>query len=329
MNDPGRATCCVLCHWTVHESRITQHESRSTLPVQLFLLNSQIHLNPAMSTFVLPTATWRLLIEDTPRSGAANMAVDQAIAQACAAGESPPTLRFYRWQPPAISLGRHQRIDEIDLVAAAAHGYDIVRRSTGGRAILHTDELTYAVAAGVDEPRVQGGVMDAYLRLSNALVAGLHELGVAADKAAGDVRTGTDVSAACFEVPSAYEITVAGRKLLGSAQSRRARYVLQHGSLPLVGDITRLIDVLVLTPGEAVRLRTQLADHACTLATALGVSDDAPVLAFEQVAAALVKGFRETLSLEFQRGALTPAEAKNAARLIREQYANPAWTESR
>ena len=282
-----------------------------------------------MSTFALPAATWRLIIEEAPRSGAANMAVDQAIAQACAAGESPPTLRFYRWQPPAISLGRHQHIADIDRAAAAVHGYEIVRRSTGGRAILHTDELTYAVAASMDEPRVQGGVMDAYLRLSNALVAGLHHLGVQADKAAGDVRTGSDVSAACFEVPSAYEITVGGRKLMGSAQSRRARYVLQHGSLPLVGDIARLIDVLVLADEERTQLRAQLADRACTLASALGVADDDPALDFAKVAAALVKGFQTTLTLDFKQGTLTPAEAKNAASFIREQYANPAWTASR
>lgn len=282
-----------------------------------------------MSTIELPIATWRLMIEEAPRSGAANMAVDQAIAQACAAGESPPTLRFYRWQPPAISLGRHQRLAEIDQAAAAAHGYEIVRRSTGGRAILHTDELTYAVAAHADEPRVQGGVMDAYLRLSHALIAGLRHVGLQADQASADVRAGADVSAACFEVPSAYEITVGNRKLLGSAQSRRARYVLQHGSLPLVGDITRLIDLLVLDEQEATRLRAQLASHACTLATALGVADDDPAVRFEAVAAALVKGFQETLALTFQWGALTPAEAHHTARLIREQYANPAWTESR
>jgi lipoate-protein ligase A len=171
--------------------------------------------------------------------------------------------------------------------------------------------------------------MDAYLRLSNALVAGLRHLGVQADQAAGDVRTGADVSAACFEVPSAYEITVAGRKLMGSAQSRRARYVLQHGSLPLVGDITRLVDVLVLAGEEIAPLRTQLLNHACTLASALDVCEEDPRLDFATVAAAFVKGFQETLALDFQRSTLTPGEAQSAARLIREQYANPAWTESR
>jgi len=277
----------------------------------------------------LPAATWRLLIETEPRSGAANMALDQAIALACAAGESLPTLRFYRWQPPAVSLGRHQALADVDPAVIAEHGYDLVRRTTGGRAILHIDELTYSVAAPTSEPRVEGGVMDAYLRLSNALLAGLQRIGVLADKAAGDVRVGPDVSAACFEVPSAYEITVQGRKLMGSAQSRRAKYVLQHGSLPLRGDITRLIDVLVLPAEERAHLRQQLADHACTLATALGVADDAPVIGFDQVAQAMVQGFATTLNLTFKRATPTSQELQTAARLIREQYANPTWTESR
>jgi lipoate-protein ligase A len=283
-------------------------------------------LNPAEQ---LSPAMWRLIIETEPRSGAANMAVDQAIAVACAAGESPATLRFYQWQPPAVSLGRHQPLADINLAACQTRGYDIVRRSTGGRAILHTDELTYSVAAPFGEPRVRGGVMDAYLRLSNALVAGLHILGLEVDKAAGDVRAGPDVSAACFEVPSAYEITASGRKLLGSAQSRRARYVLQHGSLPLRGDVTRLVDVLALTTERANVLHKQLAGRAVTWAQALGLADSAPQVQFASVARGLADGFRTTLNIEFKPGELTPSELRESARLIREQYGNPEWTESR
>lgn len=279
-----------------------------------------LHLQP------FEPATWRLLIEDAPRSGPANMAVDHAIAEACAAGESLPTLRFYRWQPPAISLGRHQPLADIDLNAVAAHGYDIVRRTTGGRAILHADELTYSVAAPKDEPRVQGGVMDAYLRLSNALVAGLHLLGVPADKAGADTKVSKDVSAACFEVPSAYEITVAGRKLMGSAQSRRAGYVLQHGSLPLFGDITRLVAVLNLPADQRNLLAIQLAQRACTLDQAL---DGADTITFEQVVQAMQEGFEQLLNLHFKPAQLTPQETRRTAELLRKQYANPAWTQVR
>jgi lipoyl(octanoyl) transferase len=272
---------------------------------------------------------WRLIIEEKPRSGAANMALDQAIAEACAVGESPPTLRFYRWDPPAVSLGRHQSIADIDVHAAQALGYDIVRRTTGGRAILHTDELTYSVAAPADEPRVQGSVMEAYLRLSNALLVGLQRLGLVADKAPSNVRAGPDVSAACFEVPSAYEITTGGRKLLGSAQSRRAGYVLQHGSLPLVGDIRRLVDVLALSEGERDALRTDLATRACTVADALGVPGDDQAIRFEIVVEALCTGFSQTLNLTLSRSQATSNEIRRAAEFIRIQFANPEWTERR
>ncbi len=271
-------------------------------------------------------ALWRLVIDESPRSGAANMAIDQAIAEACVAGESLPTLRFYRWHPPAVSLGRHQSVGDVNLEAIAARGYELVRRPTGGRAILHTDELTYSVAGAESEPRLSGGVMDAYLRLSDALLAGLEmRQVVAVDKAAGTVRAGPNVSAACFEVPSAYEITAGGRKLLGSAQSRRAGYVLQHGTLPLVGDITRLIDVLHLAEDESTALRQELSARAGTLAQALGVGDDSPAVQFDAVWPALCKGFEQILSLRFKQSTLTAGEMRRAAELIRQQYANPDW----
>ncbi len=258
------------------------------------------------------------------------MAIDQAIAEAAAAGESLSTLRFYRWNPPTVSLGRHQPFEDIDTDAIATLGYEIVRRPTGGRAILHTDELTYSVAGSERDPLLEGGVMDAYLRLSNALVTGLGYLQITGiDKAAGNVRAGPNISAACFEVPSAYEITAGGRKLLGSAQSRRAGYVLQHGSLPLVGDITRLIDVLALAPEKAVHLRTELEAHALTLAQALGVEDDSPAVAFDVIWPHLRRGFEEQLQVSFNLGALTPAELRRSALLIREQYANEEWIRHR
>jgi len=208
-------------------------------------------------------------------------------------------------------------------------GYEIVRRPTGGRAILHTDEFTYAVAAAMQHPLMRGGVMDAYLRISNALLAGLHRLGALAEKAPGDVRVGAEISAVCFEAPSAYEITVGGRKLMGSAQSRRANYVLQHGSLPLVGDITRLIDVLALAPNEAALLRAELRARACTLAQALDVSDGSEAVSFERVVAAMQAGFATALHLGLEPGELTAAEVRRSAVLIRTQFGSDAWNRQR
>jgi lipoate-protein ligase A len=287
-----------------------------------------VFVDPAEHEALTP-ANWRLIVDPEPRSGAANMAVDQAIAEACAAGDSLPTVRFYRWLPPAVSLGRHQPLSDVDHDAVARLGYEVVRRPTGGRAILHTDEFTYSVSAPQDEPRVAGSIMDSYLNISNALLAALQQMGVAADKAPGSMRAGPDVSAACFEVPSAYEITAGGRKLMGSAQSRRAGYVLQHGSLPLVGDITRLIDVLALPAEEADELRAELAARACTLAQALDVAEDSPAVQFETVCTAMRTGFEQLLALDFKVTALTPAEMRRSAVLIREQYANPQWTNHR
>ncbi len=275
-------------------------------------------------------AAWRLVIDAEPRSGAANMALDQAVAEAAAAGDAPPTLRFYRWSPPAVSLGRHQLVGDVDTDAIAARGYDLVRRSTGGRAILHTDELTYSVAAPDAEPRVSGGVMESYLRLSNALVVGLQRVGLAGvERASGSVRVGPDVSAACFEAPSAYEIVADGRKLLGSAQSRRAGYVLQHGSLPLVGDITRLVDVLALEPAEAARLHADLAQRATTLSTALDVAEDAAVLEFDHLAHLFAQAFADELALDLRLAPITPPELRRTAELIRTQFADDAWTRAR
>jgi lipoate-protein ligase A len=272
---------------------------------------------------------WRLLIEDSPRSGAANMAVDEAIAEAAATGAVPPTLRFYRWSSPTVSLGRHQKLADVDETQIVARSYDLVRRATGGRAILHVDELTYSVSGPTEDPHMAGGVMDAYLRFSNALLSGLSTLGLRAEKAGGRTRAGRDLSAACFEMPSAYEITAGGRKLMGSAQSRRKGYVLQHGSLPLWGDVTRLVDVLALSCTAKDRLRQQLLRQAATLAEALDLPPDSERLAFPHVAAAMAGGFASALDQDLEQGTLSASELSRSAELIRVRYADPAWTRQR
>ncbi len=276
--------------------------------------------NLPSSFFDLPSA-WRLL-RHGHATGAENMAIDEAIAQGIAEGVSPPTLRFYGWAPPCVSLGRNQQARGVDLAACAERGYDIVRRPTGGRAILHTDELTYSVAASPDHPLMAGLVLDAYLRISRGLVAGLHRLGIAAEEAPGSNRAGPDVSAACFEVPSAYEITAGGRKILGSAQARRARSVLQHGSLPLVGDVARVVDCLTFAdPAERAALRRSLAEHATTVEQILGRQ-----VGYEEAMDALIAGMVEELGLELYPGELTDQERAWTAELLRDKYRSDAWT---
>jgi lipoate-protein ligase A len=250
------------------------------------------------------------------------MAIDEAITMAIAEGLAAPTLRFYAWAPPCVSMGRNQKYAEVDIARCAARGYGIVRRPTGGRAILHTDELTYSIIAAPDHPLMAGLVLDSYLRLSAGLVAGLARLGITAEPAPGTNRPSPDVSAACFEVPSAYEIIAGTRKVLGSAQARRARSVLQHGSLPLAGDLTRVVDCLAFAnETEREALQRSLQGHAATAEELAGRP-----IRYEEAEAALIAGFAEALALDLVPGELTDAERTWASELVRDRYGNVEWT---
>ncbi len=263
-------------------------------------------------------ARWRLLRMGT-QDGATNMAIDEAILRAVAAGLVPPTLRLYAWQPPCLSLGQSQLSNEVDWAACAARGYDVVRRPTGGRAILHTDELTYSVTAPESEPRVAGGILSSYRQLSEGLLEGLHLLGVPGVEAhhpeAAASSSLKQNNPVCFEVPSSYEITAGNKKLVGSAQVRREGVVLQHGALPLVGDIARICDVLAGHPQpERVRAR------ATTIESVLGYA-----VSFEEAARAIVQGFTSALHVELVPGDLVSQERAWADELRQERYATDEW----
>jgi lipoate-protein ligase A len=267
-----------------------------------------------------PPATWRLIV-DGEADGATNMAVDEAILTGVIDGTSLPTLRFYAWSPPCLSLGRSQALAEVDLVACRASGVDVVRRPTGGRAILHTDELTYSVSLLQTDPRAKGGIVECYRRLSEGLLAGLHRLGVEARQAAGHEHGDGEPTAVCFETPSHYEVTVAGRKLVGSAQSRARGGVLQHGTVPLSGDLGRVVDYLAFSDAERQVQRRRLYRRAVTVEGATGM-----VHPFDKVAEALSKGFAEALNLTLVPGELSPHERALSAEIRERVYAAPDWT---
>lgn len=250
------------------------------------------------------------------------MAVDEAILEAVAAGHSLPTLRFYAWQPPCLSLGYSQAVrDEVDLEACRVRGIDLVRRPTGGRAILHTDELTYSVVAPQDDPRVAGEIVESYRRLCQGLLAGLRMLGLDVVQAGRKPSKPETLSAVCFDAPSDYEITVQRKKLVGSAQARRRGVVLQHGALPLVGDVTRIVDVLNLPDDEREAFRAALRARATTLEAALGRT-----VSFDEAARALAQGFAQALNLELVPGELSSDELARAEVLVAEKYAAVWWT---
>jgi lipoate-protein ligase A len=260
---------------------------------------------------------FRLLL-DGCLDGASNMAVDEAVLESYVDAESPPapTLRLYSWDPPAVSLGRRQP-------AAGAHdaaylrdeGIELVRRPTGGRAVLHEHERTYAVIGRLGRPPFDGGVLDTYRRIAAALVAALRLLGVDArgeDPRGGHPRDpGPFGPPVCFDRAGAHEITAGGRKLVGSAQLRRHGAFLQHGSLPLRADPVRLSRAIG-APADASRF--------VDLRGALGRVPDT-----RTIDAAIAAAFTHTLGVEAVPGSLTSGEAARAAFLRVAKYSLDAW----
>ncbi|MDQ0287566.1 lipoate-protein ligase A [Desulfofundulus luciae] len=265
---------------------------------------------------------WRLL-ETGAGDGATNMAVDEAILVHHSRGEVPPTLRFYRWDPPTLSLGYFQNADrEVDREACRRMGIGLVRRPTGGRAVLHDREVTYSVI--IAQKFLPGSVLETYRLLSQGLVAGLRLLGVEVDlfspgKTQRELRS--KLSAACFDSPSGYEVAVAGKKLVGSAQVRQRGIILQHGSILLSVDEEKLFTVLAF-PSEAVRQRVKAAFGA--KATALDrVLPQAP--GYDQVCRVVAQGFATALGIDLIPSELTAGERLTARKLALEKYSYLNW----
>ncbi len=259
------------------------------------------------------------IILDGFLDGATNMARDEAISRAVSAGEQNPTLRLYGWMPPSISLGQSQRIRTVDEQACRAGGVDVVRRPTGGLAILHTDELTYSLSLPIHHPIAEGDVMTSYRRIAGAIIATLQRLGVSDANADTVAKEDKAKGPVCFEAPSDYEVIGGGKKLVGSAQWRRVDGVLQHGSLPLTGDIARICTYLIGAPAaENVRA------HAGTLSEVLHRT-----VSWDEAAHAWQCAFAETLDIHFEAGMLSDSELTSSSELRSSRYGNDAWTRRR
>ncbi len=175
---------------------------------------------------------WRLIL-DPPLSGKKNMEKDLELMEEVATGECPPTLRLYRWNPPAVSLGYFQDENEVvDMKACRDAGIDVVRRPTGGRAVLHDQELTYSIIVPEVHPFInKGGVIDAYRSISRGIVTAFNLLDIVAVLTPEEHNRAGLAPGSCFDSSTAYEIQVDGKKVVGSAQLRRDGIVLQHGSI--------------------------------------------------------------------------------------------------
>lgn len=263
---------------------------------------------------------WRL-ISSGPLTGALNMALDEAIMMSVGRGLAPPTIRFYHWSPPAVTLGYFQSLEkEIDLPACQKAGIDVVRRLTGGRAVLHHRELTYSLVAPEGDPKVAGSVLQSYLSISRGLLEGLAGLGVKAELTEG-TKSREFNSAACFDTPSWYELVVGGKKLVGSAQTRRNGCLLQHGSIPVQTDVDLLFSILRF-PSEEVRARAKafFAAKATSLEDSLGYVPD-----FAKLGESFQRGFEAGLGITLQEQRLLPEEIAWADELRVGKYGADEW----
>jgi lipoate-protein ligase A len=245
-------------------------------------------------------APWRLIVHDRV-DGALNMAIDRAMQVSRHAGSTPPTLRLYRWARPTVTLGRFQKTHDVDLEYCRSQGIDVVRRFTGGRGVLHDDELTYCVVASVDDG-VPRGTADSYAHLCAALIHTYGFLGIGAVLTARD--RGDTTSGACYLQTSRADLSCGPAKLAGSAQVWLGSTVMQHGSITLSRDIERERRVFRLSAEQTDRL----GSHTLTATDALSSPPD-----LDHLVAACIAGFERALGVSLKRGGLTAFEGERVA----------------
>jgi len=257
---------------------------------------------------------WRLLVTE-PCDGATNMAIDEALWRGRHAGASPPTVRFFGWDPPTVSVGYGQPLDRhVDVAACRRLGVGLVRRPTGGSAIYHDGperELTYCVTATADDLAVGGDLLETYRWIARALVRGLNALGAGAEMVPTGRGLGPD-PAFCFARTGAFEIEVGGRKLVGSAQRRLGTSFLQHGAVLLGVDAARVRELFPTTRDPLATLTT--------LEAALGRRPT-----FDEVARALTDAFETEHGLTLMPGGLTADETRRVQTLVGERYGRDSF----
>ncbi len=268
------------------------------------------------------------LLSHGPMKGRYNMAVDEAIQNACRRGEVKPTLRFYQWKPACLSLGRFQDVArEVNPQGLASLGADLVRRPTGGKAVFHDDELTYSIVIPEDE--IPGTILETYQELSRALVAGIRSLGIPAQLAALEhgvtARDPRFRQAACFSAPSWYEIVASGKKITGSAQVRRGGIILQHGSIPFNMNWRKLVTCLKTSSDQhAMRVESMLSRKSAGLAQIRGSG-----VSRRELESALASAFGAVFNWDLEEGILSPNEIREALELSQGKYGDYFWTMER
>ena len=277
--------------------------------------------------------TWRMILSGAG-DGFFNMALDEALLISCQQGSSPPVIRLYQWNPPAVSLGYFQSAGKaVDVRKCRKRGLHVVRRITGGRAVLHDEEITYGVCASSSRfPELGENVGKTYRGLSLALLEALRVLGVKADwiRPSAEIKpvpASTVWSMPCFLSSSRYEVTVGGRKLVGSAQRRFSTQAgqhvthsfLQHGSI-LTGK--GRCDLAELLPDDSStgQLGNGLSEKSTHLQAVLGRK-----VSIEEMASAIKRGFEQSFDCRLDASSVRENELQTARVLRQEKYACDHW----
>jgi lipoyl(octanoyl) transferase len=269
-------------------------------------------------------SVWRF-IENGPGAAAWNMAVDEAIVESCRRGFTPPTLRMYTWTHAAVTIGYFQNADrDIDEEVCESEGIPIVRRITGGRAVLHGFDLTYSVSSGELVAELPNTIQGTFFAIGRAFVEGLHRLGVKADLVHAPVKE-PGRSPLCFSSASRHEITCEGRKIIGSAQRRWKDGMLQQGSL-LLGTPPEAYYKIFRFRDEAYRER-MIKQSRKRIA---GLDDPTPAHGnFGNLVKSILDAFENTLGITLKPAGLTSFEHVRADELSRVKYSSVSWNRFR
>ena len=255
-----------------------------------------------------------------------NMAVDELLMEKHRNGEIPPVIRLYEWQVPSLSLGYFQKVKkEIDIDKVEEYGYQMVRRLTGGRGVLHDKELTYSIVVSESHPKMPNSVSESYRVISSGLLEGFKNLGLDAYFSVPDTdekrKSLTNIrSSVCFDTPSWYELVVEGKKIAGSAQTRQEGVIMQHGSILLDVDVDHLFDMFNYTNQ---RFKEKMKSQFKEVAVAINDISNQK-FTVEELYPAFKLGFEKGLAVETEPLVLTDEDHERIIVLI-EKYKSEEW----
>ncbi|OZS78812.1 octanoyltransferase [Tetzosporium hominis] len=272
------------------------------------------------------TNNW-IFIDSGKQDAAYNMALDEALLEWHAEGLIPPVIRFYQWEPAALSIGYFQRVErDIHLPAVKEMGLGFVRRPTGGRAVLHEHELTYSVIVSEDYPDMPKTVTEAYRVISEGILQGFRNLGLQAEFSVPESDSQREAlsqpkSAVCFDAPSWYELVVEGKKVAGSAQTRQKGVILQHGAILIDLDEDKYLNCFSYESEEKrQKVKERLSQKAVSINKIISKT-----IKVEQCIPAFKNGFESALNIQLTSFSLTPEQQKYVENLADTRYRSDEW----